>query len=545
MTTIYTTTGHLAHLRISDRTNLHDARYGVDAAQSMEITKCFELAQTNLASAGKYIRKQMERYPKNPIFQNYMGTWYEKRGERDKSTAQLELTYEQFPDYLFAGVNMANTRIAQERPDDALHYLGSGLRIEERYPERDEFHVNEVQSYESACIKYHIAKKEWEAARERLETLRSLGDDKEWLNQLDDIIMVGLWSKRREDEKAELERMPKMEFEKQPVSAHAERELVLQHEELRVLFSRSMDLAPEEIAGLLALPRESLVRDLCGILQHSIDRFHHYQAKGDELWWDELSFVHHAILLLGELRGQDSLEAVLITLSQSREYLDFYLGEWLTEDIWEPLAKLADGHLSRLDAFMRVPRLNAFSKVVVSEAVNQLGQHRPELLPEVERWYTGLLAFYNAASPEDEVMDATQLGLMVGDILELGLASLQPAVEALYERDIVPIGMCGNIDAVRDQFAEGAVHHKRAMLSLAERYANLSEIEATAQDDEVWEGEEEDDGLDDAPLVRLPITRATPKVGRNDPCTCGSGKKFKKCCEGKATALPAELTQLN
>jgi hypothetical protein len=21
-----------------------------------------------------------------------------------------------------------------------------------------------------------------------------------------------------------------------------------------------------------------------------------------------------------------------------------------------------------------------------------------------------------------------------------------------------------------------------------------------------------------------------PKVGRNDPCYCGSGKKFKKCC---------------
>jgi len=27
--------------------------------------------------------------------------------------------------------------------------------------------------------------------------------------------------------------------------------------------------------------------------------------------------------------------------------------------------------------------------------------------------------------------------------------------------------------------------------------------------------------------------RETPKVGRNDPCPCGSGKKFKKCC-GKA-----------
>jgi uncharacterized protein YecA (UPF0149 family) len=24
--------------------------------------------------------------------------------------------------------------------------------------------------------------------------------------------------------------------------------------------------------------------------------------------------------------------------------------------------------------------------------------------------------------------------------------------------------------------------------------------------------------------------RAAPKVGRNNPCPCGSGKKYKKCC---------------
>jgi SEC-C motif-containing protein len=27
-----------------------------------------------------------------------------------------------------------------------------------------------------------------------------------------------------------------------------------------------------------------------------------------------------------------------------------------------------------------------------------------------------------------------------------------------------------------------------------------------------------------------PYRREAPKVGRNDPCTCGSDKKFKKCC---------------
>lgn len=31
-----------------------------------------------------------------------------------------------------------------------------------------------------------------------------------------------------------------------------------------------------------------------------------------------------------------------------------------------------------------------------------------------------------------------------------------------------------------------------------------------------------------------PVVREGTKVGRNDPCPCGSGKKFKKCCEGAA-----------
>lgn len=26
------------------------------------------------------------------------------------------------------------------------------------------------------------------------------------------------------------------------------------------------------------------------------------------------------------------------------------------------------------------------------------------------------------------------------------------------------------------------------------------------------------------------IIRDQPKIGRNDPCPCGSGKKYKKCC---------------
>jgi preprotein translocase subunit SecA len=34
----------------------------------------------------------------------------------------------------------------------------------------------------------------------------------------------------------------------------------------------------------------------------------------------------------------------------------------------------------------------------------------------------------------------------------------------------------------------------------------------------------------DGPAAKRPVKRETEKVGRNAPCPCGSGKKFKKCC---------------
>jgi len=39
-------------------------------------------------------------------------------------------------------------------------------------------------------------------------------------------------------------------------------------------------------------------------------------------------------------------------------------------------------------------------------------------------------------------------------------------------------------------------------------------------------------GGESEPQASKPIIKG-PKVGRNDPCPCGSGKKYKKCCELK------------
>jgi preprotein translocase subunit SecA len=43
-------------------------------------------------------------------------------------------------------------------------------------------------------------------------------------------------------------------------------------------------------------------------------------------------------------------------------------------------------------------------------------------------------------------------------------------------------------------------------------------------------GENGENGDGDVKLELTPVRRELPKVGRNEPCPCGSGKKFKNCC---------------
>lgn len=37
-------------------------------------------------------------------------------------------------------------------------------------------------------------------------------------------------------------------------------------------------------------------------------------------------------------------------------------------------------------------------------------------------------------------------------------------------------------------------------------------------------------GCNHSHAPQAPVVREGAKIGRNDPCVCGSGKKFKKCC---------------
>ena len=69
--------------------------------------------------------------------------------------------------------------------------------------------------------------------------------------------------------------------------------------------------------------------------------------------------------------------------------------------------------------------------------------------------------------------------------------------------------------------------------------ANLAEILAAAGDkpkdlgDALYAVVESVFALKQILRPNKPVRREAPRVGRNDPCPCGSGKKYKQCCGKK------------
>ena len=72
------------------------------------------------------------------------------------------------------------------------------------------------------------------------------------------------------------------------------------------------------------------------------------------------------------------------------------------------------------------------------------------------------------------------------------------------------------------------------------REEDEEDIADEAEFDDDWEEEDAEYQYDEEDFLSgertaIPFQRDTPAVGRNDPCPCGSGKEFKKCCLKKGS----------
>ena len=128
-----------------------------------------------------------------------------------------------------------------------------------------------------------------------------------------------------------------------------------------------------------------------------------------------------------------------------------------------------------------------------------------------------------AASPE-EVMRARYSAYVTESVDYLKASSTRAAQEEFDEnasRAWCRAATWHGLEIIR---AEGDEVEFRATYTANGEFCNHHELSKFVREDGEWKF------ADGEFVSEKPVVREEPKVGRNDPCPCGSGKKYKKCC---------------
>ncbi len=152
-------------------------------------------------------------------------------------------------------------------------------------------------------------------------------------------------------------------------------------------------------------------------------------------------------------------------------------------------------------------------------------RNEPQRREEIIEWYRQVIAFFLQCKREDNIIDSVLNGYLVCNIMDAGTRELLPDIKKLYDNELVSLDICGTYDDVAQEFENADRRHRRKnILTMAERYKHVTETWASYNEDNNNESGFDPDDEEFIPKVK------GAKIGRNDPCPCGSGKKYKKCC---------------
>ncbi|MEO8765235.1 MAG: DUF1186 domain-containing protein [Ginsengibacter sp.] len=474
------------------------------------------------------------KYPQSPQLKNYLFVAYSVRRNYEKAAEINSWIITEHPDYLFGKLNAAHRYITNDQAQKVPGVLGEAMKIKALYPGRDLFHLAEVTGFFKVVIRYYAAINNLELAESHLSVLNEIAPD-----HPDTLSAESFLSSLRMN--AGLERLKKEEAGRirvtsmRPVPLSTQKiPPVFNHAEINNLYQYGIRIPGEKLKEIIALPRETVIADLEKIFQDAVERYQYFAGLHYE---EEMhNFPLHALCLLAELKSEKSLPAIFNFLENNEEVLDLWFGDHLTATVWLPVYLLSQNNLGLVKEFLMKPGIFTYSKTALSEALCQMVLHQPEKRNEIVTIYTEILSYFNQASLEDNIIDSDFLGLIVGDIINCSVIELLPVIRELFVKKYVGTTINGSYDEVEEYLKNPTLrNYKNDIRNIFELYDDILKTWAgysIGEDDYSENGEDdfEHDFLEDYE-IRQPANSV--KIGRNDPCPCGSDKKYKKCCKDK------------
>ncbi len=284
-----------------------------------------------------------------------------------------------------------------------------------------------------------------------------------------------------------------------------------------------------------------------------------------------------AVFLLTEFRAKEALPAIVEIFSLPDPWPHELFDDAVHETWPRTLATLAEERLDVIDGVIRDPAVDEFVRWNAAdslrylfrdgllrreEVVERLRLHLREAMDRQDEVIVApLIIILNTLAPReayDDIAEAYRRGLV-----ESGMAVLEETDASIADGD-------ARVRNELDRLPPSGIDDTIAELQTWHSFSGDPDDDEEYDEEYDEEGEYDDDeddeeyGLDvadDLPLRPLkgikpplieplddadepedwlapttPIYRESYRVGRNDPCPCGSGKKYKKCCGGRPPA---------
>ena len=277
----------------------------------------------------------------------------------------------------------------------------------------------------------------------------------------------------------------------------------------------------DEVAEVMAR-REEFVPHFLRILEETVE-------DPQRVATDQAAMAHiFAVYLLAYFRESPTLPLIIRIFSLPEPMVSSIFGDVVTQDLDKILASVCAGETAPLHALVedkkisehvRSQALDAFQNLVV-EGIRK----REELVD-----YCRFLFQTFERDPTDYLWSA--LACVCAD---LALAELRKEINQAWDDGLIDPMVVTRDEVERDI----AVAPEEALARLRKHHSSMIHDPARQMSwMSAFQKEWRQEPLKPAPSAQpgtfqwpTPIHREQPKVGRNEPCPCGSGKKFKKCC---------------
>jgi hypothetical protein len=260
-------------------------------------------------------------------------------------------------------------------------------------------------------------------------------------------------------------------------------------------------------------------------------------ADGKPLTDADERFVFFGANILGAARRTEAFAPLLRLLHLPGDDLEHLLGDGITELLPLIVAGVFDGNVEALHALVCDPAVDEYARSSVLGALAFL-TWEGRVDEEETRRFLERFADDCPAEPGNFVWCGWQEAIAL-----LGWRDLVPRVEAAFKDERIPLEYMEFDDFLEDlarteidpedgkRFADANLGY------IDDIVEKLSWVKWTP-----WTEEEEPDAFDEGLLDQdeswlldetspgLPVINPYRDIGRNDPCPCGSGKKYKKCC---------------